>query len=378
MKKIGLLTYHGSHNYGSVLQAYALTTKLKELGYDIELINLRSKNQKDMYKIFKKYNGKYPIIRTGFTALVYHKLKRRFDNYERFINEVLPITKKEYASGKELSKENFDYDMYMCGSDQIWNPACVDFESAYYLDFVKGNKKTIAYAPSLGKSEFDEKTLNRIKSLINNIDYISVREKQGADLIKKITDKNVEVVCDPVSLVEKDVWDKLAVKPKLKKPYILTYFLNNNHGDRSLIKYFQENTGYEVVVLNEYIRDYFKKYNHRFDASPEEFVGLFKYASLIYTNSFHGTVFATIFNKPFFSTIAKNSQNIVNNNDSRKINYLEKVGLSNRIICDNVPSKDEILNINYEEANKKMKDLREESLQYLLNALSSEENSYND
>ncbi|SMC98067.1 polysaccharide pyruvyl transferase family protein [Sporomusa malonica] len=370
MKNIGILTFHASHNYGSVLQAYALSKQLMLMGNQVEIVNLRVEKQKKKYKIFRTQTGIAGAIRTAFTALIYTKLKKRFDKYEDFIANTLPTTKKQYTTGKQLAKENFDYDTYVCGSDQIWNPACPDFDTAYYLDFLKNNVNKIAYAPSLGKTKFDEQTVKRISQLLKNVNHISVREKQGAEFLRTLTNKSIEVVCDPVVLLEKQCWEEIIVEPKVKKPYILSYFLSNNHGDRSMLDYLQQKTGFDVIVLNEYIRDYFKPYQYAIDAGPGEFLGLFKNASLIYTNSFHGTAFSAIFNKPFFTSVAKDA-NAANNNDSRKFDFLEKLNLSHRIITDTLPDIETILNLDYKEVNRKMREFRKHSLTYLQNAISS-------
>lgn len=370
MPKIGILTFHGSHNYGSVLQAYALSKQLALMGNHVEIINLRNTEQRKAYQIFKKDISFRGILQTIFTAVIYKQLKARVGKYENFITNVLPITESEYSSGDQLKNKVFDYDIYICGSDQIWNPVCQDFETAYYLDFVKNGAHKLAYAPSLGKTEFDEQTLALIEGLVQNLDYIAVREKQGAELIRRLIKKPVEVVCDPVVLLDREQWDDIIVEPEFKKPYILTYFLANNHGDRSLLYYFQEKTGFEVVILNEYIRDHFKSYSHAYDAGPGEFLGLLKNAALVYTNSFHGTAFSTIFNRPFFTSVARDSK-AFNNNDSRKIDYLERIGLDDRIITDKLPKEAAILNIDYAEANTKIQAFREHSLRYLSSALSA-------
>lgn len=364
MKKIGHLTFHGSHNYGSVLQAYALTKQLKLLGNEVQTINLRPKAQKEAYQIFLKSDKG---LRKLFKILIYDKLKKRFDNYERFINNVLPITKKEYSSTKELENENFDYDAYVCGGDQIWNPVCQDFETAYYLQFLENGNyaKKISYSPSLGKTEFDNDTQNKIKEWLKPFDYISVREQRGAELLQNLTDKKVHTVCDPVLLLDKKNWDEIAVNPKYKKPYILVYFLNNNHGSRDLTEYLRKTLGYDVVIFNEYIRDFIKPYHKAYDASPEEFVGLFKNASFIYTNSFHGTAFATIFEKPFLTAIAKDQENAQNNNDSRKIDYLKNIGLEDRLYTQGLPKKDFLLTIDFKNANEKIRTFKEISLDFL-------------
>lgn len=368
MRKIGQLTFHGAHNYGSVLQAYALSKELQIMGHETEFINLRPKSQKAMYKVIREGDKG---IHKLFRYLIYPALKKRSNHFERFINEVLPVTKKEYASTEELKNEQFDYDTYICGGDQIWNPICQDFETAYYLRFLDGNNtaKKISYSPSLGKTEFDENMLWEIGKWVQNFDSISVREPRGAEIIQNLTNKTVHTVCDPVLLLDKNEWEKIAIRPKYKKPYILVYFLENNHGNRNLTEYLHKITGYDVVIFNEYIRDFVKTYHKAYSVSPEEFVGLFMNASLVYTNSFHGTVFSTIFERPFITAIAADQENAINNNDSRKIDYLRKIGLDNRLYTVGQPNKDFLLNIDYTEVRKKIEDFRKCSLKYLMDAL---------
>lgn len=366
--KIGQLTFHASHNYGSVLQAFALSKILQKMGHESEFINLRPQSQKDIYKIIRPSNKGIRLI---FKLVIYPLLKKRFNHFERFINHVLPITVREYSSTEEMRQYSFGYDAYVVGGDQIWNPVCIDFESAYYLQFLSEDNqaKKVSYSPSLGKIDFDEHTQKLIAQWLKCFDSISVREKRGAELLQTLTDKKVDLVCDPVVLLDKKEWSKLAVKPKFKKPYILVYFLDNNHGSRDLTEYLRKITGYEVVIFNEYLRDFFKPYYKAYSASPEEFVGLFMNASLIYTNSFHGTAFATVFERPFITAIAPDQENARNNNDSRKIDYLNVLGLGDRLYTTGTPSKEYLLNVDFTEARKRREVLRKDSMDYLTNAL---------
>ncbi len=364
--KIGQLTFHASHNYGSVLQAYALSKQLQLMGHETEFINLRPQSQKDAYKVIMVRG-----IHRAFYYMMYPVLKRRYDNYERFINKVLPVTQKEYTSTEELKNEHFDYDAYVCGGDQIWNPICQDFETAYYLQFLSKNDtaRKVSYAPSFGRSSFDAEILDKISHWVECFDSISVRESIGAELIQSVSDKKVTTVCDPVLLLDKKEWAEIAVAPKYKKPYILVYFLENNHGSRDLIEYLHKTLGYDVVLLNEYIRDAIKPYHKAYGASPEEFVGLFMNAGFIYTNSFHGTAFATLFEKPFLTAIAADQVNAVNNNDSRKIDYLKRIGLDNRLYTTDFPDKEMLLDVDYSKAKSRIIEFRKSSLNYLIDAL---------
>lgn len=369
MKRIAQLTFHASHNYGSVLQAYALSRQLQLMGYDTEFINLRPTAQRDAYKIITGRG-----MHRAFHYLLYPALRKRYINFERFITSVLPISEKEYNSTEEMIGEKFDYDAFVCGGDQIFNPACQDFVTAYYLQFLPedDSRRKIAYSPSFGKTEFDGATKADISRWIKRFDYVSVREQRGAELLESISDKKVTVVCDPVILLDKSEWEKLAVVPKVKKPYILVYFLENNHGHRDQIEYLRKTLNYDVVVLNEYIRDFVKPYRKAYSASPEEFVGLFMNASFIYTNSFHGTAFATIFEKPFISAIAVDQINAKNNNDSRKIDYLQKIGMENRLYKEDMPNKEFLTDIDFSMARERIKTYRDDSLCFLSKALSED------
>ena len=366
--KIATLTYHASHNYGSVLQAYALAKQLEIMGNEVNIINLRPHSQKDMYRKELPNRG---IMRNLMYSTIKAKLYKRYDEYERFINDVLPITKKEYSNTEELTEICNDYDAFICGSDQIWNPVCPDFETAYYLQFLDSNSKAkkISYAPSFGKHEFDEATRSQINEWAKGFDSISVREQKGKEILNDIDSDKISVVCDPVILLDKKYWDEFAVEPNIKKPYMLVYFLENNHGRKDFIDELSKKLGLKAVVLTEYLKDIAKPYIKKYDASPEEFVGLFKNASFVYTNSFHGTAFATIFNKPFITVINPDQENAINNNDSRKIDYLTKIGLESRLVKNELPRKDEILNINYLESNKKMQEFKDNSYNYLKRAL---------
>lgn len=367
---IGILTFHGSHNYGSVLQAYALSKQLSEMGHQVQIINLRNQAQKDAYSIFKKRPFSVRnLIFDGFTVMTYCPRKRRFRNFEYFINHVLPITMEEYGSGEELRNAKLDFDAYVTGSDQVWNPSCQDFEPAYYLDFVDESKLRVAYAPSLGKANHNSSDLSLIRNLLKNMDSISCREEDGVRVLQQLTTKLVTHVCDPVILLDKKYWDEFATEPLYKEPYILTYFLNNNHGDRSQVDYLRKATGCRVIALNEYISDWLNPHvSLRIDVTPQQFVSLIKNATYVLTNSFHATAFSVIFERTFFTAIASQSD-VHNNNDSRKIDFLKQLGLESRLIP-NGTVPDLSAAIDYSNTRQRLQEFRNNSMNYLTQSLS--------
>jgi hypothetical protein len=369
MKTVGLINYHGAHNYGSALQAYALRRIVEKLGFSAQTINFRSYQQRNMYKIFLKSNRLSNVPKNMFKLIYYRDLKKKGERFEQFITEKLNVSKTEYNSNDQIKSNPPLYDYYICGSDQVWNMNCPDYEDAYFLTFVPSGRKKVAYGPSFGTPYFEDDIKNKLKNYIVKMDRLSVREVQGARLIKDLTNKEAEVVLDPTLLLSAEEWCHIAVEPKLKKPYILCYFLENNMGDKRYLEYLKIKTGYEVVILNDYIRDIIKGYTTRFSTGPQEFVGLFKNASFIYTNSFHGTVFANIFEKPFYVAVGNVDSKTVNNTDSRKTDFLKNIGLSSRVLYDICPNENELLNIDFRESRKKLEELRIKSLNYLKESL---------
>ena len=368
--KIGVLTFHGAHNYGSVLQAYATCRLLSKWGHDVQIINLRNQAQKDAYRILKPIQSISSIPHRFFTLIIYPQLKTRFNHFERFINKVLPITEIEFRNSAQLRDCIFDFDAFITGSDQVWNPSCQDFESAYFLDFVSKEKLRIAYAPSLGKADMTSDNKYMIKNLLTNIDFVSCREIEGPKILRGLTDKPVTHVCDPVLTLKQDEWAKLADRQTdIKEPYILTYFLNNNHGDRNPVLKISHLLGYRIIALNEYIRDYANPaISHRINSSPEQFLALVRNAAFVITNSFHATAFSVIFKKPFYTMIAAN-QNVPNNNDSRKVDFLKLLGLESRLVPNKLNITHVDTNIDWESSYEKLNRFREKSLNYLQIAL---------
>ncbi len=298
--RVGILTYHRAYNYGSALQNYALNSYLRSEGIDALTIDYTNQNQRDMYKIFQPVNGVMSLLRNVQTFMFLKDLiihKKRFDN---FIDENIPKTRTVYLK-EDLCNivENFDY--FVCGSDQIWNASCYDFDKSYLLDFVKDKKKCISYAPSIAIAEIPEEWNDMFKEHISDYKAVSLREQKGADFISKVINKPVPVLMDPVFLLSEEEWSELSVAPKLNKPYIFCYFIGDVKGMREFAKKMRKETNLPLVVVYKNIRDMAYPNKKLYSAGPREFVGLIKNAEYICTNSFHATAFSIIFKKNFWS-----------------------------------------------------------------------------
>lgn len=308
MKKVGIITFHASHNYGSMLQAYALQQTVIALGHECQIINLRTATQKKMYNpLFMKKNWvkKLGIIR--YPLLTINDIRKHW-LFEKFMKENYFLTSRVYCSSEELKNESFDFDCYISGSDQIWNTGCQDFSTAYYLDFVKKGKR-VAYAPSMGPCPEQGKDIfNKfISESLSRYDAISVREQGTATRIKQITDKNIEIAADPTLLLSSSKWANLAgSSPIVRGKYILLYTPCYEHYKELYVEAarFAEKCDMKVIcTLPDGYRDWHRnRYFEYFIAvGPLEFLNLIKNANYVLCGSFHAVVFSLLFYKPFYA-----------------------------------------------------------------------------
>lgn len=301
MKKVGILTFHASHNYGSMLQAFALQQAIKKLGYAPKIINLRTIKQREIYSYFKnrKINSFKEFIRYILLFPYQKELKIKYDKFESFIKKYLDCT-KEYSCIEELREENLKFDYYIAGSDQIWNTRCSDFDFSYLLPFVR-NKKKIAYAPSLGpiKNNYDN-----LLEYIKGFDCISVREKQNFYSIEQKLGKEIFVALDPTLLLTKKEWfEYIGNENIIKDEYIYIYAPSYRQNILSVAKKLKKKFKVPLIISNiiGYRTLYFGNYIKYFDTGPLEFLNLIKNAKFIVSGSFHATLFSMLFEKEVFS-----------------------------------------------------------------------------
>lgn len=328
--KIGILTFHAAHNYGSMLQNYALQQVLIKLGHQPETINLRTELQKEIYDFFLpfcKMKDKKHIARRIIFRPWKKSLLKKFQLFEQFLANELSLS-KEIAEYDQLGSFP-SYDAYVIGSDQCWNVAADDFDWSYFLDFTPKASKRLSYAISAGphpKEAYAEKAdyVPRIKENLNRFDAISVRDKDTKAEIDAIVEgaKDVNVHVDPTLLLTADEWSKLAGdEPLFKKPYVFFY---NPYWIGNVFEQAMElgkitnlpvvNSVPNMVALVKRMK--FEKY---FESGPMEFLNLVKNADYVVGRSFHLMVFCVIFHKKFIA--------IDGMGDSRISELLRKTGL---------------------------------------------------
>lgn len=305
-KTIGIITFHASHNYGSMLQAYALQYIINSMGFHSEIINFRTQRQKYFYtpKFLKggfKSRVKELIIQIPYL----YDILRKQTLFEDFLKNNLRVTDKEYTTLEELFSAHFDYDIYLSGSDQIWNFSIFDFDEAYMLPFVHSGKK-IAYAASAGHSseDFARQEATGYVDLISKYDHISVREAKAAHTLSSLIGKNVDVTIDPTLLLPVKEWDAFAGnQPIIDYNYMLEYSPSRSEIINNVCDSLANRLKIKAIktIPYEYLSDK-KVWPHitpHLATGPKEFLNLVKFSKFVICRSFHGVVFSILFNKPF-------------------------------------------------------------------------------
>ncbi len=377
MKTIGIITIHRINNYGSVLQTFALQQKLIDLNCKTFVIDYLFPND------FHKENGRKSSSakRKSFFSMSFlwkicygRELYLQHKKIKQFISNYLKLSQITYNSPDELKRDPPIYDVYMTGSDQVWNPRYCNGDPTFFLDFIPENKIRVAYSASFGVSDIDSSYYADYAFFLKRYKLISVREKSGQYLIEKLINRKVSVVLDPTLLLTATEWESIATKKRIvSRKYILCYYLNYSFDAHpyadELALYVQQITGYEIVyVARPPVDKHYKSFYYKVDASPQDFIALVRDAELVLTTSFHGTAFAVNYSKPLFSVVEDKLAL-----DSRQADLLKSIGLESRILSikDCFPTTSE-LPCDYEEANKKLSELREYSLKYLSKAVLDE------
>lgn len=330
--KIGIITFHAAHNYGSMLQAYALQTFLERQGHTVEIVNFRPDSQRKGYPqpicFNSKHNIKLSVLRLLLAPNTIAPLKKKWQLFENFISKHLNLT-KEYHRLKELKNAHFDYDVLVTGSDQIWNTLAFDFCEAYFGTFVNTERtRKVAYAPSMGP-EPEKQDVSYLKTLLKGYKAVSVREERTKRFLEdNDICKDVSIVLDPTMLLEAKDYDCLYDKEPLVKGKYVFYYTPGcvRHEFLSDASKIGKQLGLPVFCDTCYAPGDLKRYDnvHPYIATgPSEFLNLVKNATFICGASFHLMVFSILFQKNFCC--------MNGDVDSRMNNLMEMTGMEDKI-----------------------------------------------
>lgn len=363
--KTATLTFHASHNYGSMLQAYALQQVLLDWGVENEIINLRTVVQRSLIPSPLQLNHpRSSLIKLLRFPNKTFALQSKYFKFELFMRKYLhlsPELKDKAAVEKYLVKRKFN--ALIVGSDQIWNSACWDFDTAYLLDFPLSFKR-IAYAPSLGS--FPEKiTLannDLFKRLWLKFDNLSTRELSGSDFVQMHTGREVSTVLDPTLLLNRDGYDKLCKSKRIvKEQYIFYYTPREESGTFRIAQLLADELKLKIVVTQDYNEYTGDNVISIMNCGPCEFLNIIKYADYTIGKSFHLLAFSLIFRKEFLM--------VSRNEDSRFLNLLQKLDITNRTVSPDCLELELPERIDYNHVYTILDELRQGSLNYLRCAL---------
>lgn len=352
-KKVGVITFHDYDNYGAVLQSYALQKCIDMLGGDGELIDYRCDYISNPFQLKRIRNkGLFNYIYGAVGYICYLPRRGKFNRFRQSLKYSDSVNKKTVGTldGK--------YDVYIAGSDQIWDYHLTDFDTAYFLDFVTKGKKC-SYAASIGEHLPGEEHNAEYAELLADFDTVYMRESYGAKVVEKLTGKLPECTCDPTLLLTGEEWESLASpKPASGKDYILVYQLGINPDFVKFVKRLKKATGLPVVYVPFPLVGLLNC-KMKIAAGPEEWLRLFKDARYVVTDSFHGTVFSLLFHKPFF---VKTDGHHVN---KRVQEFLTRLDLTDRIITENVSNDMLVSEMDYSRIDKEIAAIREDSMNKL-------------
>lgn len=393
-KKIGILTfYYRNYNFGGVLQAFALVYALnknfpvqaEQICYQFEKkitpVDRSNQKKETIHRAFEK--GVFCGIRELFiksiqklvTKLYYKKVapninyrKAKFEQFE----EIIPHSKIVYTDDT-IKNSLKDYNVFICGGDQIWNDwgriHTAHSAEVFTLSFVNDHISKFSYAPSVPSDSLKSSFLEKIKVGISKLDLVSVREKSSIPFVQNLTDKKVIKMIDPVLLLERDEWDKIAITNK-HKDYMLCYLLGADKKQRKSVEHLAKRLNLTIITF-PHILGNVRTCDFRFgdikdySSGPNEFVGLIRNAKLVVTDSFHASVFSTIFHKPFY---VLERETVVGGSSmhSRMTDFLEDYNLQQQIVTvDQLNQVEKIPDIDFDIFEDKISDQRKESFDFL-------------
>lgn len=360
--KIGILTFHCAINYGAVLQAYGLQELLKSMGHEVYVIDYRPDYLQRPYRLFfpeaVKGHGILGNIRFFVRELLAFPIRyKRRCAFNRFIKKYLHLANLDFQS------EDNDYDCFVFGSDQIWNPQITGGDPIFFGDApcFKG-KKLVTYAASAGSvTALKEIDIEKLKGWLSKFLALSVREKSLSHYLSEDLQLENQWVIDPVLLAGKEVYQEIATSHKPKKNYLLFFSLWKN--DEALHIAREKAISEELELIEMYgMTEVVKNKKVMQCLSPDEFVGLFQEATYVVSTSFHGTVFSILFHKPFLCFG-------FNFGKSRFHSLLDMLGMQDRLV--DISNIEEYVEkeIDWEHVDSVLAQKRKEAFQFLNQAL---------
>ncbi len=365
--KVCTITCHDVYNYGASLQAYALMKYLVNCGHDVKIIDYKPDYLSNHYNLCSINNTNWE--KNILTKIIYLALKmpgrlpglKRKKAFDHFTAKFLNKTEKRYESNEELKIDLPEADVYLCGSDQIWNTLHKNGKDpAFYLDFVPEGKIKASYAASFATDTIADENKPMVVQKVGRLDGIGVREKSGVELLKNLNIKKAVNVVDPAFLLTQEDWN-ILVEKEYKENYILVYDFDDSQLIKQIALNIRREKGYKIYSVNPGKLKYADQY-FIYDG-PETFVSLVKNARFIIGNSFHAAVFSIIYEKDFV---------IVNRNEAintRMRDLLDDLKLNNRLVSGDYNMWELLANVNFKDSKRILNEKISLSKNYLSEVL---------
>lgn len=380
MKKIGIITLVRVNNFGAELQAFATQQALQLMGYDAEIIDYhyfthprhqKTKGSKPSFAMpfkLKVIVALYPWLQR-YKRLKQDKtiLKRREDCFESFHRENTKFS-KEYRTAESLKTAGKDYDAFVVGSDQVWNPNNYTSLDPFFLKFAPQSKIRISYASSFGVSVLPEHSRPYYRDALRGLNAVGVREENAVQLVEDVAGVKAQWVIDPTLLLTGEEWIKYGKAVEgVPDNFVLIYEVTPCSYVKKLAQKISEELGCKVVRINGDAsrQEADDEVLNIMAAGPAEFIWLFSKASMVVTNSFHGTAFSLNMQKDFFVVTP-----LRKNNNSRQKSLLRLANQENRLIVEEapMPEKDKF-SVDYSTVNSLLAEAREKSINFLKGAI---------
>lgn len=352
--KIGILTYHRSHNFGALLQAVALRSVLTTMGHNATFVDYWPSYHEHVYAFFSYVLLKQKNIKGKLQYLVkfllgFKSKRRKIRNTYKFIDHyIFPY----------MSSINEDYDILVYGSDQIWRkqPELNTYNPVYFGDNDIKARSHISYAASMGIISHNKEDKDKLNKLLSHLNRISVRETDLCNLVCELGFE-CKICLDPTLLITGDKWiSDMHLQHKSNEKYLIFYKMRGKSFDEKYVQQFARLLNLKLKILYPTANR-----NNTSDrittANPIEFLELIYNAEFVITSSYHGLVFALLFHKPFYASFGSNA--------GRAQSLLEKLELKDRLLepMSHIPENGKP--INYSEVDKRLNFWRKDSLQYL-------------
>lgn len=328
--KVGILTFPHSPSIGAMLQMGALYHIVENMGHNVEIINYVS--DKVNHRQVPPVTLKSILIKVLSMCFI----KSPEQSYKEFESKMKMFPETIISKTHDLIKVSEHFDRIIVGSDQVWNPIVTGHDLNFYLKFCDDSQKKASYAASFGYMHADPEYKMEIAELLKSFTYLSVREKDGQEIVKNLTGREAKLVLDPTLAVSADYLRNVMAPYYQKRKYVLYFCIKPSPRLYDIARKYAEKYGYELVTIGGRMKDRFDLRKHAvYGTGPKEFLGLIDSAQCVFTNSFHGMAISIALHRDFYVELSSDT-------NSRLTSLTELLNLRDRIVGEKIPEQKRI------------------------------------